>query len=81
MNAKIDSAQKNFENLIKDKSTTDNVKNNVMIRNLEYDARKENDSQITTNKVQSLLKWTKSPRQLRSNLSREREEMKIQVAS
>lgn len=56
MNEKIEQVQKNIENITNDKETNAQTKNNIVIRNLEYDAREENNRQVTLNKVQSLFK-------------------------
>jgi hypothetical protein len=57
MNAKIEDVQKSYNNLSKEKNSkaTTNVRNNIVIRNLRYDERADNN-EVTNNLVLSMLK-------------------------
>jgi hypothetical protein len=57
MNAKIEDVQKSYNNLSKEKNSkaTTNVRNNIVIRNLRYDERADNN-EVTNNLVLSMFK-------------------------
>lgn len=59
MNRKIENVQKSYDNLVSEKKDEDSpadIRNNVIIKNLEYDEREKNDSNVTLHKVQELFR-------------------------
>ena len=59
MNSKIENVQKSYDNLVSEKKDEDSpadIRNNVIIKNLEYDEREKHDSNVTLHKVQALFK-------------------------
>ena len=62
MNTKIEIVQKSYEDLAKTRSDNDSPTSktsnhaNIVIKNLEYDEREDDNQQITVNKVQSLFR-------------------------
>jgi len=58
MNTKIEDVQKSYESLSKEKNskTTTDVRNNIVIRNLRYDEREKDNSEVTKNLVQSMFR-------------------------
>lgn len=59
MNRKIENVQKSYDNLVSEKKDEDSpadIHNNVIIKNLEYDEREKNDSNIALHKVQAFFK-------------------------
>ena len=58
IHAKVDNVQKCYDDLVKSKvdESTNPKTCNIVIRNLEYDAREKDENQVTLNKVQCLFK-------------------------
>ncbi|VDI22230.1 Hypothetical predicted protein [Mytilus galloprovincialis] len=59
INEKIDNVQKSYDDLAKNKDngTINSTRAaNIVIKNLEYDAREKDDIQITVHKVQALFR-------------------------
>ena len=51
--------QKSYDNLVSEKKDEDSpadIRNNVIIKNLEYDEREKHDSNVTLHNVQALFK-------------------------
>ncbi|CAC5390642.1 unnamed protein product [Mytilus coruscus] len=58
MNLKIDNVQKYYENLILEKKDENSIviRNNVIIKNLAFEEREKENSEVTLNKVQTFFR-------------------------